>query len=209
MTTLHLTPAGTIHRLLDTCAYRLGQAAAFARPQSRPEMPTEIALCLRPGTVERFRQLPAADQRHLLAVGASLRETGASQDLWIAGLLHDIGKCHRGRHVHLLDRGVWVFSSHIRPLARRIRELPDMPRAGSGLWIAAHHAALGATTLRELGYSERICTLVAAHEDAVLAQTDPELASLRLADDARHSVPATVTTQPSARLRKDAHGHAG
>lgn len=207
MTTLPLAPAGAIHRLLDTGAYRLGQAVAFALPHPEPAMPPEIALCLRPGTIERFRLLPTADQRHLLAVGSRLRDEGASPDLWIAGLLHDIGKTHQGRHVRLLDRGLWVVASHIRPLGRRIRAWATMPRAGCGLWIAAHHAALGAAVLRDLGYGERVCSLVAAHEDDNRARTDPDLALLREADDARRSVPSPVRPRPLP--RKDVHGHAG
>ena len=189
MTTLRLTSASTAHRVQEACAYRITQALAFARPQRPPAIPAEIANRLRPGTMERFRALPAADQRHLLAVAQSLHAEGAGTDLWLAGLLHDIGKCHRGRHVRLLDRGLWVIVRRIDPIARRIRHRATMPRGWSGLWIAAHHAELGSAMLQELGYAERICALVARHEDDTLAAQDRDLARLRAVDEARHSVP--------------------
>lgn len=189
MTTLPLTPAGTVHRLAHACAYRLGQAIAFARPQRPDPIPAEIASRLRPGTLRHFRALTAADQRHLLAVAQSLRAEGASADLWIAGLLHDIGKTHLGKHVRVLDRGLWVTVRQIDPIARRIRDRATMPRGWSGLWIAAHHASLGSALLRDLGYGDRVCVLVAAHEDDALAHDDRELARLRAIDDAWRSVP--------------------
>ncbi|MGC4108680.1 MAG: HD domain-containing protein [Thermomicrobiales bacterium] len=207
MTTLHLTPAGTILRLRDAYAYRLGQAIAFATPQRPPAIPPEISLRLRPGTLERLRTLTPADQNHLLAVGQALRAQGVSQDVWISGLLHDIGKSHQGKHVRLLDRGLWVMGSRVPALARAVRRCATMPRFGSGVWIAAHHAELGHDALRELGYNERICTLVAFHEDEVLARLDPELAALRAADDARHAIPRHALTHPAT--QDEAHGHPG
>ncbi|MGB3328351.1 MAG: HD domain-containing protein [Thermomicrobiales bacterium] len=163
---------------------------AFARPQHAPAIPPEMALRLLPGTVERFRALSAADQRHLLAVGTHLRMTDAQPDLWMAGLLHDIGKSAGGHRVRLWDRVAWVLASRVGPIERMIRAQESMPRFGRGIWIAAHHAELGYTILKELGYNERICTLVAFHADADLARIDPELAELQAADNAPMTLPA-------------------
>ncbi|MGC4191605.1 MAG: HD domain-containing protein [Thermomicrobiales bacterium] len=169
-------------------------------------MPTDIAIYLRPGTIERFRALMSADQRHLLAVGQRLRADGACTDLWVAGLLHDLGKTYQGHHVRLLDRGLWVIAAHVPPIARRIRRQATMPRIGSGIWIAAHHAALGNAMLRELGYNERICTLVALHEDDELAAVDPDLAQLRAADNAPSAIPTRKTSiVSSTSIRAEAH----
>lgn len=43
--------------------------------------------------------------------------------------------------------------------------------------------------LQDLGYNERICTLVAFHDDDARARLDPELALLQVADNAPFSVP--------------------
>lgn len=194
MTTLRPSSHGAVHRLADACVYRLRQALAFAKPQRPPMIPADIALHLLPGTVGRFRALAPADQRHLLAVAQHLRADGASNDLWIAGLLHDIGKAYEDQRVGVPDRAVWVIASRSTPIARLVRQQTIMPRLGGGVWIAAHHAELGGAIVRELGYNERICALVGFHDDAARAQFDPELARLRAADDAPFSVPSQRRT---------------
>ena len=178
------------HQLVHGWAYRLAQALAFARPQPMPPIPADIATRLRPGTIERFRALTPADQRHMIAVSQRLRASGAPDDLWLAGLLHDVGKADGGHHVRLLDRGLWVLLGPLTQATSRIREYPTMPRRWCGLWLAAHHARVGADLLRDLGYDERICWLVAHHEDADSAALDDGLSRLMEADGARHTIPA-------------------
>lgn len=184
-----------VRTMIAASRYRLHQALAFARPQQPPVVPDEIMRCLLPGTLERFRTLPAADQHHLLAVGDALRTTGAPEHCWLAGFLHDIGKAYEGHHVRTLDRGLWVTAARISPLATIIRNRQVMPRIGGGLWIAAHHATIGAMVVRDLGYPERICMLVAHHEDATMAATDAYLRQLQTADDAPWAIPAQARSE--------------
>lgn len=132
-----------------------------------------------------FRRLSRHDQGHLLRVYQALRaESGTSDDLLVAALLHDLGKVSTdppGR-VRFVDRiAKVVLRRAAPPLLERLAGWPA-PRWRRGLALAVHHAALGARQAAALGCSVRVCWLIAHHEDGT--GDDPELARLTAVDHA-------------------------
>ena len=135
----------------------------------------------------RFRRLPAADQRHLLAVYRALREAGADKDTCVAGLLHDIGKMDGTLRVGTLDRVANVLLKRLwarghAALAAR----PAAPWPLRGVHLAARHAERGAALATECGYPARVVWLIRHHERRDWAG-DRQLALLIAADDAADS----------------------
>jgi len=127
--------------------------------------------------------LPGSDQAHLLDVATRLARAGASDDLVTAGLIHDVGKAVPGLSVGVLDRVAKVLLDAMAPEMRhRIAARDTPPHVGRGVWVLCRHAANGADLARDSGYPERICWLIAHHEDT--GTGDPELAHLQAIDAA-------------------------
>jgi phosphonate degradation associated HDIG domain protein len=100
---------------------------------------------------------PVSQLEHMLQAADYASRAGAEQEVIIAALLHDIG--------HLMD--------HENTEAM-------------GVYGVARHEEKGADFLRELGFSETVCRLVAGHVNAkrYLVAKDPAYAA-RLSDASR------------------------
>ncbi len=168
------------------CLYRVGQFL-------RHVVTREAALDLAPArqvlsgrALALFQRMPAGDQRHALEVLTRLRAHGSvGDDLAAAALLHDAGKSLAGRAP--LWRAVVVLAGR---RGRRVLLRLASPRPASWhypLYVALHHAALGADLCTEAGCSPEVVRLVRLH-DAEVWDDAPELAdslmALRAADDA-------------------------
>lgn len=132
-------------------------------------------------------RLPHYDRLHHLQVYRRLEAMGyRDPDLLRAALLHDIGKADERGRVMLVHRVARVLLRAVWPgaLARFGR------RNGSwlthGLYLAEHHALLGAQLARAAGASERCCRLILLH-DGSREHDDPDLAALAAADDGTRS----------------------
>ncbi len=141
---------------------------------------------LMPGELALFRRMSAHDQAHSERVAGRLLANGHfDSDLIAAALLHDVAKAGTPQFpggVRLPDRVLrvllgrfalgglrWLASELDRPLCR-------------GLYLAVHHARLGAELAHAAGSSERTCWLIAAHEASV--PQDPDLQRLIASDGA-------------------------
>ena len=84
--------------------------------------------------------------------------------------------------MRLPDRVLRVILGRVAPrVLRRLAAHPER-RFGRGLYLAVHHARLGAIAATRAGSTEGMCWLIAHHED--LKVTDRQLAALIAADDA-------------------------
>lgn len=126
-----------------------------------------LAQWLTPAQEAAFRGLPNHDQAHLLRVHRALIARGVTDpDLLVAGLLHDLGKTSSRGRVRFSDRVIKVVLGRIRPgLLVRFARTPA-PWYCHGVWLAIHHASLGAERAAALGCTPRTCWLIAHHEDA-------------------------------------------
>jgi putative nucleotidyltransferase with HDIG domain len=129
-----------------------------------------------------LQRLAPFDRAHHLRVHELLVTLGHDDlDLLRAALLHDIGKADERGRVRLPHRVVSTLLGELAPslLARLSRADRDGVR--HGLYLAAHHARLGAELAAQAGASARCCALIAGHEGAQVGD-DPLLAALIAAD---------------------------
>ena len=153
---------------------------ALLRLRKPVQMPPAYRKLLPEAVVERWNQLSAYEQHHLIAVASDLRASGKSRDLVLAGLLHDIGKPSRitiGARVSvvLINR----FSSST---SNRIRSMASPPTGLQTLHLLLKHAENGADMLASHGVAQGIVWLVRHHEDSL---SHPWLRALQEADN-RH-----------------------
>jgi hypothetical protein len=163
--------------------YRARQGAGALRPTLPVDRDEILTAALTAPQRQAFSSLSIHDQAHCCRVYRRLRNEGASSDLLIAGLLHDIGKVGPDGRVRLPDRVARVVLRRLAPgLLTRIARLPARP-GRVGIARAVHHPRLGADQARLLGCSERVCWLIAHHED-VPPPDDADLRRLIAADHA-------------------------
>lgn len=102
----------------------------WSRP---PKIQPYLGWRLRPGTEEIFRRLSTGDQIHSISVAQQLRAHGASEELVVAGPLHDIGKIRGPYRITVAHRIALLLVRRIVPGAvERLRDLPDPPRKVEG-----------------------------------------------------------------------------
>jgi hypothetical protein len=155
--------------------HRIRQGLLALRPRVPAHRDAVLARCLTPIQAAAFRGLSKPDQAHLLRVYQALVERGVTdRDLLIAGLLHDIGKSSPCGQVRLSDRVAKVLLARFMPrlLSRLARE--PVPRWRYGLWLAVHHAEIGAERAAALGCTPRACWLIAHHGES-MSVPDPDL----------------------------------
>lgn len=165
---------------------RQGLAAMVARPAAPNDGLADTWLS--PDQRGLFRRMSAHDQAHARRVAHRLLAAGQTdRDLIAAALLHDVGKSGSARYpgrVRLPDRVARVILGRLAPLALSwLASDPDRP-GGRGLFLAAHHARLGAEEATATGSSARTVWLIANHEDVTTG--DPQLQALIAADDQSH-----------------------
>jgi putative nucleotidyltransferase with HDIG domain len=164
--------------------YRVGQFMAALASSRDPQVDKRLDDLL---TNERQRvllqRLSAFDRRHHLDVYTRLRSTGCDDDdILMAALLHDVGKADERGRVRLGHRVVRVLLAKSTPSVLHRLCVADLPGPMHGLFLAHHHARLGADLARSTGVSERCAWLIERHEDRETAQRDTELAMLMRAD---------------------------
>lgn len=128
-------------------------------------------------------RLSSFDRSHHLTVYQYLVERHHDDpDLLLAALLHDVGKADERGRAGVISRSMRVV---LRRTPRALSWLtPERhARVLHGLYLAEHHARLGARLARAAGASERCCFLIERHEDSV-SSDDQLLVALVAADDA-------------------------
>jgi predicted HD phosphohydrolase len=162
--------------------HRVRQTIALIFLNSDETCSELIDTYLTPDQASAFRHLSRHDQAHLCRVCEKVIASGVpSEDLVVAALLHDIGKVSPRGKVRLPDRVAKVVLSKIAPgfLTRLARQ--PVPTWREGLSLAAHHAELGSQRASAIGCSDRVCWLIAHHEDQPPI-SDIELCQLVAAD---------------------------
>lgn len=111
-------------------------------------------------------RLPAFDRAHHLGVHDLLLTHGFDHpDLLRAALLHDVGKSNGASQVRLWHRVARVVGIRLTPATwSRVSSRPGGLR--TGLYLAEHHARLGAAAVRAAGASERCCALILRHGES-------------------------------------------
>ncbi|HUG17097.1 MAG TPA: hypothetical protein VMM78_18975 [Thermomicrobiales bacterium] len=128
-------------------------------------------------------RLSPFDRSHQLRVRRHLVERGCDDpDLLLAALLHDAGKADDCGMAGSPARALSVLARRVPGLNCRLTT-ERHPRWLHGLYLAEHHAQLGASLARAAGASERCCELISRHEEDTVVD-DPLLAALVAADNA-------------------------
>ena len=156
--------------------YRIRQ---FVRTVRQPQAPPDLGRLAGLLSAEQralFSSLAVVDQYHCLAVAQALAAQGHEQpDLLRAALVHDIGKARA--HISTWERVAHVLLMRCAPtLAGRLGSA-RAGEGGHGLYVLAHHAALGGDLAAQAGLAPAVVALVRG-------DGDPQLqAALRDADD--------------------------
>jgi hypothetical protein len=128
-------------------------------------------------------RLSSFDRAHHLRVYEYLIEQSYDdRDLLLAALLHDVGKADQHGRAGVIARALRVL---LRRAPRQLSRLTAErhPRILHSLYLAEHHARLGASMVAATGASVRCCDLISRHEDRAV-HDDSSLAALVAADDA-------------------------
>lgn len=157
-----------------------------------PAFRPDLARRLSPGTEGIFRRLSTGDQIHSIAVALELLARGASDELVLAGLLHDIGKIRGPHRITVVHRVAQVLLRLAVPgTVERLRDLTDPPPGIGGVWMLAVHDIAGARIAGDLGYPERVQWLIRHHQHR--HGDDAELELLRAVDDRAPELRANYT----------------
>lgn len=168
---------------LNTTVTRLTQFVRVVRLRPDPRVDVTLqALLDNPAQWRLLERMTRYDRAHHLHVYQWLVERGhRDPDLLRAALLHDVGKADGRQRVMLGHRIARVLGRAVTPSGLDRLAKPNGSRLCHGLYLAQHHARLGAEMARSTGASDRCCALIARHEDAS-AGDDVELAALMAAD---------------------------
>lgn len=172
------------HGPLARAIRRASQFVSACTTRHDPAVDHELRLVL--GDARQWSllaRLPHFDRAHHLQVHRRLVAAGhRDPDLLRAALLHDIGKADERGRVLLVHRVARVLLRSVWPGAMARIANQEGSWLTHGLYLAEHHARLGAELAGEAGASERCCRLILLH-DGRDAQADADLAALAAADE--------------------------
>lgn len=175
--------------------YRTSQFWQALRSETTPQDLGLASSVLAPAQLELFKQMPGSDQAHSLRVLKALITQGEkNSDLWIAALLHDVGKSIHP--LRLWERALIVFVGSVCPgcgqrwgmaSPGRNTMAPGWRRA---FVVATQHPQWGADLAAKAGVSPLAVALIRRHqkrmESSVDVDADPEdrlLSRLQAVDD--------------------------
>ncbi len=181
--------------------YRVRQffsvAGAAFTPVDEPYVIAKLAGQADPGTLLRlFRALTRAEQHHGIEVCRALERAGqVDPDLYVAALLHDVGKTVSPPR--LWERVLVVLVEALSPRCARAWGCVAADGAAAvpsgwrrGFIVRRNHARWGARMVAEAGASPRVVALIHHHHDALPVDVtegplEPDLlAALQAADEA-------------------------
>ena len=171
--------------IISSVIYRTRQfgQALLARTLSEAEL-VQIRSMLTSEQMILFSHLQPSEQCHSLRVLKTLQSAGESHpDLFIAALLHDIGKVRYP--LHLWQRVIIVVAKAIMP--NRAKAWGKNQPQGWRLpfVVAAQHPAWGADFAHNAGVSPLASILIRKHQNSILLGNNLEsrlLAALQKAD---------------------------
>ena len=175
--------------------YRTSQFWQALRSVTTPQDLGLASSVLAPAQIELFKQMPGSDQAHSLRVLKALITQGEkNSDLWIAALLHDVGKSTHP--LRLWERVLIVLVGLVCPGCGQRWGTTSPGRNTTALgWrrafvVAAQHPRWGAELAAKAGASPLAVALIRRHqerlESSVDADADSEnrlLSSLQAVDD--------------------------
>ena len=140
---------------------------------------------LTPAEFELFQRMPANDQRHGIAVLRMIREAGyESPELFIAALLHDVGKTRT--HLRLWERALVVLGRAFMPGVAACLAQGQPYGLARPFVTAARHPDWGADMVATAGGSVLAVALIRRHAEPLAkleSQEDHLLAALQQADN--------------------------
>jgi len=159
--------------LLGRARYRTRQFTRGLRPHLSAHEIAEARARLSVTEFALFLNAQPRDRRHSMDLYHLLQRDGASDEMLVAALVHDVGKgqiatWHRVAFVALGPLGGLVAS-------------PQGARWRRALWRLQQHAEMGAEMLRRAGSSARVVQIVEAHTQP--HSSDAEIEAFIRADD--------------------------
>jgi putative nucleotidyltransferase with HDIG domain len=158
---------------LGRARYRIRQFTRGLRPHLSAGEIAEARGRLSAMEFALFLNAQPRDRRHSMDLYELLRAQGASNEMLVAALVHDVGK----GHIATWHRVAFVA---LGPL-NGVLASPTGARWRRALWRLRTHAETGAEMLRRAGSSARVVAIVEAHTRS--RSSDPEIEAFIRADD--------------------------
>ncbi|MDQ2683071.1 MAG: HDOD domain-containing protein [Chloroflexota bacterium] len=161
--------------------HRLRQIAFALRFRTPPPVPADLIPDAR--LRRMFRSLGAHDQRHLLEVHRLCVESGLPGHVAMGALLHDLGKARlSGSRISVAGRTWHLLFGRFAPDWERRLSRARIPIISNELFLAYHHAEIGAERLAALGYPPEVVEIVRKHDAETT--TDHHLRAMQAIDSA-------------------------
>lgn len=155
----------------DRFLHRVTQILFAVQAREAPRLPT--GLIPNPLVRSLFRSLPAHDQRHLLAVYKACAAEKLPRHILQGALLHDIGKVRlSGTGISVPGRTWHVLFGRFCPTIEARLSRMRIPVISNELYLAVHHAEIGAARLAALGEPDDVCTVVLNHDTTEMQERD-------------------------------------
>jgi putative nucleotidyltransferase with HDIG domain len=170
-----------------TTSTRFWQGIRALTAWARPFDETPAAAVLTPEQVALFGRMRRSERLHSLRVLALLREAGHDDpDLWVAALLHDVGKTIAPFHFH--ERVLVVLVHKFASVRYHRWGQGDAQGWRRPFAISLRHPEWGAELVAAAGGSPRAVELVRRHAEPLSGpprdETESLLLILQAADDA-------------------------
>lgn len=149
---------------MSKVSYRVGQF--WNALTAVPEQPalTEISGILSPQLMALFTQMQPAEQAHSLSVYCKIRSAGLeNKDLWVAALLHDVGKVKFP--LNLWERVEIVLFNKIAPEKAHNWGLAQPAGWRKPFVVAVQHPDWGADLAKQAGASPLTVSLIRRHQE--------------------------------------------